>query len=131
MPPAINFALFCFGISVCVVSAAYAFKLVMSVFHSSKHTSEHPQKRWEPMTNPGPDGLAERLHAFQTLRYASPIVRRRLDNDAGPRPPSQRPLPPPIPIRRPSMSVQPPKDPNDDKVVPLPVKMKKEPKKED
>lgn len=119
---ATDFFLYCLGISVVLVSTAGALRLMSP--SRPKVSKEQPAPKWEPVPDPTDAGLHGRLQAFQSARYASPIVKRQLGEDVGPR---QRPpvAPPPIPIRRPA----PPRDPEGDKVVPLPVKMK--PKKEE
>lgn len=121
MPPAVDFILYCLGISAILVSTGVSIKLVTGTARS-RTSKDQSTPKWEPVPDPTTDGLENRLRTFQSARYASPLVRRQLSADAGPRPPQPRP---PIPIRRPTS----PK--TDDKVVPLPVKMKKEPDKED
>lgn len=115
----LDFVLYCLGSSAVLLSTALAIRLVATARRSRP---QEPQPSTQvPVPDPG-DELSNRLKAFQAARYASPIVRRQFDPSQGPRPALPRP---PLPPRKPVAPKQ------DEKVVPLPVKMKKEPDKED
>lgn len=127
MPPAVDFILYCLGISTILVSSGLSIKLVTGA-SKARVSKDQAGPKWEPMPDPASQGLESRLQAFQAARYASPIIQRHLNADTGPRPtPTLRPPPPrpPIPIRKP------PAVKTDDKVVPLPLKMKKDTDKEE
>lgn len=128
---AVDFVLYCTGISTVLVSLAVAVRLVKTGGQSTKTNKDagSPPK-WEPVPDPGGD-LSNRLQAFQSARYASPIVQRQMGPDVNPPRPAIRPIrpiaarpkppatpPPATPIKRPASQ--------DDKVVPLPIKMKKD-----
>lgn len=81
---AVDFLLYCAGISTVLVSGAGAIRLIIGGKGTTK--KEPPAVKREAIMDPGTDVLQERLQAFQTARYASPITQRRLDADAGPAP---------------------------------------------
>ena len=135
MIPAVDFFMYCSGVALCLVSTGFTVKLVFSASNKKDDALMTPTRR-EPVQVPAPDDLGDRLQQFQATRFASPIVRRTLDADAGPlpRPP---PLMPPRPLirRRADVKLQglPPRKSDQGKVVQLPVKLNTEtpPKKEE
>jgi len=134
---AVDFMLYCLGTSSVLVAAATSVRIVMNVWLPNKEKAHVTVPKRGDVPDPSTDDLTTRLHAFQAARYSSPIVRRQLSPDAGPplrsplstlpRPairPVPKPAPPPLPRR--------PVPTDENKVVPLPLKMKKgeEPPKE-
>ena len=131
---AIDFLLYCTGTGVVLVSGAAAVRLIAGSRPHTVQSKPAPAPKWEPLPDPAAEGLADRLQAFQTTRFASPIVRRREDRPPTPGEPGGPRVVPPIrtlqPRTRPYSTPVQPKKP-DDNVVPLPMKQRPEPKKED
>jgi len=75
----LEFLTYCSGCGVLFISIAVAYRLISGKQHSK------PTKKWESIPDPASDDLNDRLRAFQEARFASPIVRRTLGTDAGPR----------------------------------------------
>src|SRR5581483_656613 len=146
----VDFVLYCAGSGLLLLSAAGAFRLVVS----EKQPSPLPSVRPEPEHSPLPADmhLSARMRQFHNQRFASPIVRRQGDLRWGgyaptPGEPGGRRVVPPIgqlrnlrhPTNRPSSRVLPgSKQPDASKketsnVIPLPLKQGKPdepPKKE-
>lgn len=124
---AVDFVLYCLGASAVLVSSAASIRLVTGGRPAPK-PAKPPAPKFEAVPDPG-DGLQDRLTAFQSARFASPIVQRQLSDDAGP--PPRFP-----PVRRAPLPVPPPRRPvppkEEDNVIPIPLKMRKntEPPKE-
>jgi hypothetical protein len=139
----VDFLLYCAGCGIVLVSSGAAIRLIKGSVSKapSKAPLPAPAPKWEPVPEPSSEGLADRLTAFQSARFATPIVRpRALEYAPTPgEPGSPRVVPPIRGIRTRAYSTPrqptPPKKPaapaNDSNVVPLPMKMKPEPSKED
>lgn len=79
---AIDFLEYCCGLSFVLVSTATAYRLVKVNNVSKKINASVNTKKWEPIPDQTAEGLANRLSAFQSARFASPIVQRKFSNDA-------------------------------------------------
>ena len=131
MVQAVDFLWYCLGISSVLVASAGAVRIVRPATAGTKAKETPPAQKWEPISDPA-DDLHGRLQTFQSTRFGAPIVQRQLDPSAGP--PLRSPLSSlPRPPLRPLTKVPPPplrKQPavrTDDKVVQIPLKMKKAP----
>lgn len=133
----VDFLLYCTGASTVSLSIAASIRLIMGERAHRPVQASKPD--WQPVAEPvaPADGLQDRLQSFQSARFSSPIVQRRLGEDAGPR---VRPvvIPPrrDTPFSRPVQPKLPPKkqtESPDNNVIPLPVKPKRdeEPPKEE
>lgn len=120
---ALDFITYCAGSGIVLVSFGVTVRLMLGA--GVRRTQPVPQQPArvedrqprEPV-DPVSEGLVERLHTFQTTRYASPIVRRTLSDDAGPPPAFSRPR---QPVNAPRRHVKAP--PKDENVVQFPQKM--------
>ncbi len=101
---AVDFLLYCAGSGIVLVSAATAVRLIASPGKTKANSQPvQSQPKWEAVPDPTTEGLGNRLAQFQQERFASPIVRRTLSQDAGPRQRTQT-----WPVTRPRPPVQPP-----------------------
>jgi hypothetical protein len=131
---AVSFLEYCTGCSIVLLSMGTMVKLVR-VGSKSSRTEDSPSKpKWEPIPDSTADGLHGRLEAFQSARFASPIVQRSLSADAGPtRRDAIYPAAPmtvlqrPRPIQTPRQTVQ-TKSTAASKVVQIPLKQRPEDK---
>ena len=129
---ALDFLLYCGGISGLLVSGAWAVRLVRSPGGGKLPSSSAPTRVGDEPT-PAEHDLVGRLQAFQTQRYAPIISRRQVEHVPSPGEPDGPRVVPPLravpPRTRPySTPRQPtPTRPKQEpaKVVQLPVKMPK------
>jgi len=93
---ALDFFTVCAGVSLIILSAGFITALIVKAHRSARVDArvaapvQHERQPLEPT-----DPLARRLHEFQETRFASPIVRRQLEQDVVPiRDASTLPRPP-------------------------------------
>lgn len=113
---ALDFTMYCTGVGIVLVSIGLTVRLVTGIVRQRSRHLPGVAPVWEPMPDTSGEGLMKRMTEFQSARYSSPIVKRTLSDDAGPKPRSSAP----VPFRRP---VQRPRQEQTEKVIQFPQKM--------
>lgn len=125
---AVDFVLYCLGTSSVLVASAAAYRIAAgarnaTAANKTKETAAIP--KWEPVPDPSTEDLAGRLQVFQAARFASPIVQRQLDPQAGPPTRLQMPSRPNIRPTTARPPVAPPRKPQTEGEVVIPLRNKK------
>lgn len=117
MSAALDFLLYCMGTSICMVSGAWAVRIM--------RLPKRPRPVQEDIPSPQVEGLAGRLHDFQEQRFA-PLRAPTPGEPGGPR------VVPPVRVLQPrSKPIVPPRQPPPlrkpkDVVVPFPARQPKD-----